>query len=249
MLCIPCEERDSALMPKLPPLPTPDLRTQRKQSMIGIGTVLGVITLCLGVGHAALLPEGLSSLTVRWVLLGMLYGESAIAIVCLVGILLSDPGVVKRNVRNCLPIPEEVAERLTSDSPQQEQYDANISEGDRVYCVRCFVWRDHQAQSVGPVTRLLQLRCIDSWLQRRFRGHHCRTCQRCVLYFDHHCGVFGRCIAGRGLTGNMGYFCTILVMGQLGWLTTIISVCLSVIYRITDANAASVNNSSVQLAK
>ena len=34
------------------------------------------------------------------------------------------------------------------------------------------------------------------------------------------CAVFGRCIAGRGLQGNMPYFTMVIVMGYAGAITT-----------------------------
>ena len=32
----------------------------------------------------------------------------------------------------------------------------------------------------------------------------------------------------------MGYFITIIAMGQMGWLTTVISVILGIVYRLVD---------------
>jgi hypothetical protein len=72
------------------------------------------------------------------------------------------------------------------------------------YCVRCLLWRG-----------------------RDEKAHHCSTCQRCVRDFDHHCPVLGRCIAGEGIAGNMGWFKLIIVLNALGGVTALACVILT----------------------
>merc|ERR1719233_201911 len=65
------------------------------------------------------------------------------------------------------------------------------------WCVTCRVWRPPQAS-------------------------HCRTCNRCMYRFDHHCGVVGNCIA----FANHRFFASFLFIVNLSWLISIVlSIC------------------------
>merc|ERR1712194_488755 len=130
----------------------------------------------------------------------LVYTEACIAVICLLGLLLGNPGVVKRNDITCFPLPDEVAERLNQGLPFERL--GNMPGKNGSYCVRCMVWRPHDA-------------------------HHCSTCQRCFKLFDHHCGVFGRCIGGHGLQGNMKYFKTLISMGVSGAITALAAIVCS----------------------
>ncbi|CAK0889949.1 unnamed protein product [Prorocentrum cordatum] len=153
----------------------------------------------------------------------MVYVEAVAALVSLGGLLFCDPGTIRRSQDRCFPVPPAVAEKLRSGELAQEAKSRrprdNIVEGDRTYCIRCLVWRDRgedpACSSVG--------RCPGN-ICEGVGFHHCSTCQRCVEDFDHHCMVFGRCIAGRGFSGNMGFFKTLIGAGYSGGPTCFLTL-------------------------
>lgn len=207
---------------KLPKMPTPRLEARRRETTVGVSIVLAICTLVLILTHGvALTWVGgiIRKSTGWWILLVLSYSEALIALVCLVGLLLTDPGVVERSPETCFPIPAEVATWLEAESrctgskedvivdPPKEVYIKSSDPGNQdTYCTRCLVWR--RMPKTGTKTKF----------------YHCNTCQRCVKDFDHHCSVFGRCIGGTRWHGNLNFFQMIITMGIAGYLTTIVAL-------------------------
>ncbi|KOO23310.1 palmitoyltransferase zdhhc17 [Chrysochromulina tobinii] len=176
----------------LPPLPEQDLCQMRAEASCGNSLVLFLIFLFVAPMQAyANTQANLTMLQRAWIF--AIYAEAATAIFCLLGLMWDDPGTIKRTAENCFPLPDIVAEKLANGQSLESVGNVTGEDG-RVFCIRCLVWRPDDGGNT----------------------HHCSTCQRCVCEFDHHCGVFGRCIAGDGCGGNMGYFKTLILMGVLG---------------------------------
>lgn len=199
----------------LPPMPMPNFLAQRSQALLGCVVVLTAIAVCVSIVHGFALwaagDEGLpADLWVRTV--GLVYFEAALALCCLLGLMLGDPGVIGRSEESCFPQPPEVAERLAQGQPLSALRNIAGDDG-RTFCVRCLVWRP-SPEDVG---------CRLPFLCCRAGSHHCAICQRCVRYFDHHCVVFGRCVAGRGFGGNMPYFVGIILTAYAGAGTAFVS--------------------------
>lgn len=193
----------------LPPMPKPDHKTMRSEATCGVSFVLCLVVtfvaLTLTFSHQA--PP-----THREWIRALILSEAGVALFCLAGLMWGDPGVIRRNRRNTVPVPPEVAEKLSNAAQDGTTWNAlggmtNISDNGRLYCVRCCIWRDEGDTSLRQLQTMLRQRQMNS------KVHHCSTCQRCVRDFDHHCGVFGRCIAGTWRSGNMPYFALIICMG------------------------------------
>jgi hypothetical protein len=213
----------------LPPLPKPRLLEMRRQAALGCILVLAIIAACLAVMLLATWHWTLHSRAAVAVIASL---ESAVALGMLAGLMFGDPGVVKRTDSNVRPLPDIMAGAL-ADGNLSWGNKSNIRDGDRIFCVRCLLWRDASAplDSCARATQRLPFRSLwgpSSGVSRSDDGvhwcatttHHCSTCQRCVRHFDHHCVVFGRCIAGRGLQGNLKYFIGIISMAAIGVFTT-----------------------------
>lgn len=211
----------------LPLLPEPNRPVRRGESAIGCTIVLSTTSASIGISHIAvyLVPEFPAD--VREVLFVLLYLAATVAIICLIGLLFGDPGVIRRSLHSTFPLPQEISERLAAGSPLTGL--DNIRDGTRTFCVRCLVWRDEAPPSIPSCSTARLVSC------KKSRPHHCSTCQRCVAAFDHHCGVFGRCIAGRGLGGNMGFFCGIIAAGWLGVPVAIAIVAVAASFHFTGA--------------
>jgi hypothetical protein len=95
----------------LPPLPTPKYDIKRRELIRGISFVNILIMTFVGLTHGVALmavdvfPRGG---TVWWIFLGLIYTEAIIALICLAGLALTDPGVVQRSPETYFPLPAQV---------------------------------------------------------------------------------------------------------------------------------------------
>lgn len=213
---------------QFPPLPTPRYNTKRQESSVGISLVILLSLTLIGIVHGISLTAigGIEKHSaVWWTFFSLIYAEVGISMICLGGLLWTDPGVVHRSTENSFPIPVQCeawiqahAQQGKPDScvepptPPTEYYIASAepnTPGD-TYCVRCLVWRRFEHST---------------------KYFHCSICQRCVADFDHHCSVFGRCIAGTWWKGNYIYFVAIIAMGGVGYLTSVVSLLWSLSLR------------------
>jgi hypothetical protein len=212
---LPLQQIDISL---LPPLPEPRYDRKRREAVGGSCFVFFLILIFVGMTHGIALEaleDGFEYHgTIWWVFFALIYSQSLAALLCLFVLLVADPGVVKRSHNTCQPIPAQMVPSIRdylkhqSSShkqfvrPSEAYYTAENGTGD-TYCVRCLVWR----------------RDDDG------RHYHCSTCQRCVKKYDHHCSVFGRCIAGKMTGGgNYKYFVMICSCFAAALLTSFIAL-------------------------
>ncbi len=181
----------------LPPMPQPHSAQMRSEACCGAATVLIIIGICVGGTH--IFSSDLDGTAAQGIFHLVVGAEAAVALLCLLGLMIGDPGTLRRSEARCTPIPAgAIRDSLLQGKPVPQGL-GNVHDADRgTFCVRCLLWREREEKHV----------------------HHCSICQRCVRDFDHHCGVFGRCIAGQGLHGNMGYFKVVIAMGCCGAFTT-----------------------------
>lgn len=196
---------------ELPPPPEPLHVKMRKEACRGCALVLFIIIVLVSIVHGtvyagAQLRPGSES---NWLLVWFIYIEAGVALYCLAELMWGDPGVITRSLENVVPVPPIVMEKLRAGESLSDLH--NIVEGNASYCVRCCIWRRPTPGSTIST------------------AHHCSTCNCCVDHFDHHCGVFGRCIAGKlrwGQLGNLVHFYLIQATGVVAMLTALTSVAL-----------------------
>eukprot|EP00440_Ansanella_granifera_P039290 gb/GFBE01042626.1/.p1 GENE.gb/GFBE01042626.1/~~gb/GFBE01042626.1/.p1 ORF type:complete len:294 (+),score=37.50 gb/GFBE01042626.1/:1-882(+) len=205
-------------MHDLPPLPAPKRQEQRSQERGGIALVVSAVIALVAATQATSSFEAMPE-AVAWTCRGFIYAEALIALGCLFGLMVGDPGVVERSWDTCFPQPQDIAEKLIELQGRPLDGWANVEDGDRSFCVRCLVWRDpREHYPRGCHAAIYRLGKFPK------RPHHCSVCQRCLAHFDHHCSVFGRCIG----SGNIGYFVGVVAMGAAGSTTCMVSLALGV---------------------
>ena len=196
---------------------------RRQQECTGCPVVLGIIVALVALVHANASADGLGAFArLHTVLLSCIDCLAILALFLLLLVMRGPRDLVVRRLReNVEPLPQPVAAKLA----RGESLDglSNPVDGDTSFCVRCCVWRRPASAELCGAPRLCQ---------PSRRVHHCRSCGACVLMFDHHCGFFGRCIAGslwRG-GGNMRAFVAIICTGYAAGGVTLVSLAVRIFF-------------------
>lgn len=212
---------------QLPPLAKP-VAEQSRQAALGVSSVTGLAVALVVFTHANEWADGGVQPLHRWL---SLFSNtiSVTAMVCLVMIMRGPQDrVVRRSKATTEPLPPVVLQRLAAG----ESLDGlvNIIDGDASFCVRCCVWR--RPPPPEPTTAAVVTACLCVKITQRRAVHHCRVCNQCCEAFDHHCGFFGRCIAGSFWHGggNMRPFMTVLLCGWSAGAVAAASVALRIFY-------------------
>ena len=228
-------------IPLFPPLPRPNVELKRREMTSGVSLVFLLIATFVGLTHGVALTavDAFEKYGAEWwSFLILIYTSASAAMIVLLLLMTSDPGIVHRTPETCFPIPlpaqvwvESYVKRRKEGKEPKADYDddsilslrptelylvspEDVCSGDS-YCVRCLVWRRNMDGETNYS-----------------KYFHCNTCQRCVRNFDHHCSVFGRCIAGGGSSkGNILYFWALIASGSLGFMVTAVALIWSLCVR------------------
>ena len=151
-------------MELLPALPPPESGERQWAALKGYSCIILVIATIAGTTHVLALVVGDLPAVHWWICLGLMYSLALCALYSLNKIVCGNPGYVARSQETCFPVPPELLELLESGEQKVQNIKDDVN--DRTYCVRCFVWRPNK----GRTGR---------------KSHHCSSCQRCVVDFDH----------------------------------------------------------------
>lgn len=127
----------------LPRLPTPEYAQRRKEAIGGTVLIYVIIILQTAVTLTCAfatpsMPEG-----VTHALAAVILSAAATAAISHAFVLFADLGIVKRSVRTCHPIPEEVANRIRSGV--DDDFGPNVHNDGKSFCTRCLVWRPERS--------------------------------------------------------------------------------------------------------
>ena len=178
----------------LPPLPGPDVRTKRVQSLIGLVFITGVTAVLWYITEHLLGSLDASSAHVVHLAIS---SQAVISLICLAVLLINACTMrIGRTPENCSPMPDAVAQTLRVSGDASALPNIYDRARNRSYCTRCFVWRNAD-------------------------GHHCRVCGVCVSHFDHHCVALGVCVCGSICPprGNKPWFASQILMAATALLT------------------------------
>ena len=124
----------------LPPMPRPNSSQKRSEACCGCAVVLTVIAVCVGGTH--LFAAGFDA-EVQLIFQIVVLAEAAVALLCLLGLMLGDPGTLRRSEARCTPIPAgPIREALLQGKPLPQSV-SNHHEPERgTFCARCLLWRE-----------------------------------------------------------------------------------------------------------